>query len=70
MKKRISTIVSSHLVGRKRRERKNKEKKGGTNAMSGLMFLLYGPAGTGKTTTAKKVAEALGKKFARISMGG
>ncbi len=57
-------ILEYLAVRRLRRER------GMDEGRSGVILTLAGPPGTGKTSLGQSVAKALGREFARISLGG
>ena len=57
-------ILEYLAVRRLRREREMDEGR------SGVILTLVGPPGTGKTSLGQSIARALGREFARISLGG
>ena len=61
-------VVEYLAVQRQLALRSKKEKE--NNPVKSPILCLYGPPGIGKTSLGKSVAEALGRKYARISLGG
>ena len=61
-------IVEYLAVQRQLALRTKKEKE--SHPMKSPILCLFGPPGVGKTSLGKSVAEALGRKYARISLGG
>ena len=61
-------IVEYLAVQRQLALRSKKEKE--LHPVKSPILCLYGPPGVGKTSLGKSIAEALGRKYARISLGG
>lgn len=61
-------IVEYLAVQRQLALRSKKEKE--ANPVKSPILCLFGPPGVGKTSLGKSIAEALGRKYARVSLGG
>jgi ATP-dependent Lon protease len=64
----VKDRIIEFLAVRKLREDRGVETPGGRG--SGAIITLVGPPGVGKTSLGESVARAMGRKFARISLGG
>ena len=61
-------IIEYLAVQRQLSLRSKKEKE--NHPVKSPILCLYGPPGVGKTSLGKSIAEALGRKYARVSLGG
>jgi ATP-dependent Lon protease len=64
----VKDRIIEFLAVRKRRQLRGVVEQGGRG--SGAIITLVGPPGVGKTSLGESVAKSLGRKFARISLGG
>ncbi len=64
----VKDRIIEFLAVRKRRDSRGLDVIGGRG--SGAIITLVGPPGVGKTSLGESVAQALGRKFTRISLGG
>ncbi|MFZ0217242.1 MAG: AAA family ATPase, partial [Candidatus Dormiibacterota bacterium] len=64
----VKDRIIEFLAVRKRRQERGLTNEGGRG--TGAIITLVGPPGVGKTSLGESVARALGRKFARISLGG
>ncbi|HLQ61340.1 MAG TPA: LON peptidase substrate-binding domain-containing protein, partial [Candidatus Acidoferrales bacterium] len=64
----VKDRIIEFLAVRNRRKARNLQVLGGRG--SGAIVTLVGPPGVGKTSLGESVARALGRKFARVSLGG
>ncbi|HEX6348448.1 MAG TPA: endopeptidase La [Candidatus Dormibacteraeota bacterium] len=64
----VKDRIIEFLAVRKRRNERGSSPVGGRG--SGAIITLVGPPGVGKTSLGESVARALGRKFARVSLGG
>src|SRR5260370_2013698 len=64
----VKERIIEFLAVRKLRKERGLEVLGGRG--SGAIITLVGPPGVGKTSLGESVARALGRKFARVSLGG
>jgi ATP-dependent Lon protease len=64
----VKERIIEYLAVRKRRQDKGLAQVGGRR--SGAVLALAGPPGVGKTSLGESVARAMGRKFARVALGG
>ncbi|MFQ5746172.1 MAG: endopeptidase La [Gemmatimonadota bacterium] len=70
----VKERVLDFLAVRKLQERRNHDGaadvQGQADDRSGSTILFVGPPGVGKTSIAKSIADAMGRKYVRVSLGG
>jgi len=64
----VKDRIIEYLAVRKRRSERGLQLVGGRR--SGAVLALAGPPGVGKTSLGESVARAMGRKFARVALGG
>ena len=62
--------ILEYLAVMKLKNEQIKRKKGGNGESQPTILCFMGPPGVGKTSIGKSIAEALGRKFVRVSLGG
>ena len=70
VKERIVEYLAVQRQLNLRYENAAKENLPDKSVLSSPILCLYGPPGVGKTSLGKSIASALGRKYARISLGG
>lgn len=70
MKKAKERILEFLAVMKLQEERAKKAKKAGNGESHPTILCFIGPPGVGKTSIGKSIAEALNRKFIRVSLGG
>ena len=66
---KVKERIVEYLAVQRQLELRSKKEKENHPAKSPILCL-YGPPGVGKTSLGKSIAEALGRKYARVSLGG
>ena len=66
---KVKQRIVEHLAVQRQLAIRSKKAKN-ENPVKSPILCLYGPPGVGKTSLGKSVAEALGRKYARVSLGG
>jgi ATP-dependent Lon protease len=70
MKKAKERILEFLAVMQLQEEKAKKTKKAGNGESHPTILCFIGPPGVGKTSIGKSIAEALNRKFVRVSLGG
>ena len=66
----VKERIIEHLAVRKLRVERGLEATSDDRRSGGAILLLSGPPGVGKTSLGESVAQALGREFVRVSLGG
>jgi ATP-dependent Lon protease len=66
----VKERIVEHLAVRKLRRERGVDETADDRRGGGAILLLVGPPGVGKTSLGESVAQALGREFVRVSLGG